>query len=136
MARTEAQKRARQNYEAKAYDLISFKARKGKSEEYTKAAAAIGVGKMEMFRRAVEEFISRHAPEYASGEGVPIINTGSTETAQNAPATTDEQTIEPAAKGTLQRITAADTRLLSAIDALSPESKKALLKFLESLKDS
>ena len=52
-------KEARRQYEANTYDTITFKARKGKNAEWTEAAGIIGLGKMEMIRRAIDEFIAR-----------------------------------------------------------------------------
>ena len=60
MARTESQKLAQQRYNEKTYDLVNFRVKKGKKEEYKQAAELRGLGFMEMIRRAVDEFIKNH----------------------------------------------------------------------------
>lgn len=65
MSRTEGQKISRQKYESKAYDQILIKVRKGKREEYKDAAKRLGLGQMELFRAAVEEYIRNHAGDIA-----------------------------------------------------------------------
>ena len=59
---TAAQKLARQRYKEKNLELVAFEVKKGASAEYT-AAASLGLGKMEMIRRAIEEYIANHASE-------------------------------------------------------------------------
>ena len=98
-------KEARRQYEANTYDTITFKARKGKNAEWTEAAGIIGLGKMEMFRRAIDEFIARH------GNGIAL-------------SATDN--LEP-------KITAQQKKLLDAVDALPEDAQKTLLKFLQQL---
>jgi len=156
MAKTEAQKAARQRYKEKNLELVAFEVKKGMSAEYTAAAARIGLGKMEMIRRAIAEFIARHAdgagadlPAGAStktqaestqsaqkpqlAEEIPIIYSEGTQTAQNQPVSTQVQTIQPAAVDASQVTTGGEMRLIDAVKTLTPESQRALLKFLQTL---
>lgn len=141
-------------YKAAKYDRVGFWAEKGTRAKYQRAAALVGLGQSEMLRRAVDEFIARHVgtaegaalhgdetpPQPAEtteignvGEGIPIIINGGNQTAQNQQVSAQVQTIAATAEGAPNRITAADKRLVDAVNALSPESKKALLKFLATL---
>ena len=63
MARTDAQRRAQQNYNAKAYDQMTIRVKKGKRDEYKKEAELRGLGLMEFFRQAAEEYIANHKVE-------------------------------------------------------------------------
>ena len=101
-----------QEYKAANFDKIQFWARKGKGSEYTATAAALGIGRMEMFRRAVDEFIQNHAAE-TYGE------LNHTQTAQIIDAS--------------PRLTGDEKKLIDAFNNLSPEAQKALLKFLDAL---
>ena len=60
MARTDGQRISQQRYNDKAYDLINFRVRKGKKEEYKQAAEERGIGLMELARRGIEEYIENH----------------------------------------------------------------------------
>ena len=60
MPRTEAQKLARANYDAKAYDQILVRVKKGKREEWKQAAEMRGIGYVEMIRQATDEYIQNH----------------------------------------------------------------------------
>lgn len=64
---------------------------------------------------------------------VPIIYSEDAETAQNQPNSTQVQTIQPATENAPQRITGNEMRLIEAVKTLTPETQKALLKFLETL---
>ena len=116
--KTEAQKVARQRYKEKNLELVAFEVKKGMSAEYTAAAAKIGLGKMEMIRRAIAEFIARHSGEIAEtntvGEKIPI---------------------EDKAEHSPQQITDEELKLLTIFKSLPPKTQKNLLKFLESLQD-
>ena len=97
-----------QAYKKANYDHILFRVKKGVNEQYTEwAAAAMGVGQMEMIRRAIDEYIANHG-----GEGVPTV-------APVKPALTVEQ-----------------RKILDATDSLPESSRKALLKFLQTLADA
>lgn len=115
-------------YKRKNYANVNLCFRKGDKAKIQTRAAELGMNLTEFVKAAIDNFDG-----WGHGEGIPIINTGSPNAAQDAPISTNEQTIQPTAEDAQNRITAADKRLLAAVDALTPESKKALLKFLESL---
>lgn len=143
------------DYKKANYDQILIRVKKGKQADYREAAAALGLGQMELFRQAVDEFIARHSPntgeedsggadetaaesigtneKSAGGEGIPVINSERTTAAQNQPVSNNVQSIQATAENAPQRITAADRDILAAVDTLSPESKETLLKFLRTL---
>lgn len=98
------------NYKKENYDQILFRVKKGKREEYRAAADELGLGQMELFRQAVEEFIQRHAGEV------------------NLPTPTPTPTTQPA-----EQISATQRRLLDAVNQLSADAQKSLIKFLQSL---
>ena len=60
MSKTPAQKLAQDKYNAKAYDQILVRIKKGKREEYKQAAEKLGTGLMELFRRGADEYIQNH----------------------------------------------------------------------------
>ena len=60
MPRTEAQKLARANYDAKAYDQILVRVKKGKREEWKQAAAERNIAYAELIRRGADEYIANH----------------------------------------------------------------------------
>ena len=107
MSTSAAQKLARQRYKEKNIELVAFEVKKGMSKEYSAAAAELGLGKMEMIRRAIAEFIQRHA-----GENFHV----QTITAQPT-----------------EKISPTQRRLLDAVEKLPADAQKSLLKFLESL---
>ena len=102
------------DYKKANYDQILIRVKKGKQAEYTAAATALGLSKMEMFRQAVDEFIARHAPEKVG------------ELNQTQPA----QIVDAS-----PQLTGDEKRLVDAFNNLSPEAQKALLKFLDALQD-
>lgn len=116
MARTEGQKISRQKYESKAYDQVLIKVKKGKREEYRQAAESLGLGQMELFRTAVEEYLQKHGVEgYAlvqAGEGV-------------IPATSK---VEPT-----EKLTADERRLVQAASKVPNDTRKLFLKLVEDL---
>ena len=62
MAKTSmAQMRATIKYRNNNYDRIELNVKKGKKEEYKKAAEAQGIGLMELARRGIEEYIANHS---------------------------------------------------------------------------
>lgn len=63
MAVSEAQKMAQIRYNAKTYDQVLVRVKKGKRDEYRKEAELRGLGLMEFFRQAAEEYISNHKVE-------------------------------------------------------------------------
>lgn len=63
MPKSISQKLAQAKYDQKSYDQILIKVRKGKREEYKDAAEKLGLGQMELFRTAVEEYIKNHGGE-------------------------------------------------------------------------
>lgn len=104
-AKRAAQKKRRET----KIELVAFEVKKGMSEQYTQWAAAMGVGKMEMIRRAIEEYIANHGGEHVA----PV---------KSAPI------------GTV--LTAEQKKILEAVDSLPESSRKALLKFLQTLVDA
>ena len=60
MAVSEAQKLAQARYNAKTYDQVLVRVKKGKRDEYRKEAELRGLGLMEFFRQAAEEYIANH----------------------------------------------------------------------------
>lgn len=60
MAVSKAQKRAQEKYNAKTYEQILFRVKKGKKEEYKQAAEMRGIGFHEMLRRGADEYIINH----------------------------------------------------------------------------
>ncbi len=79
------------------------------SAKYTEWAAMLGIGKMEMIRRAIDEYIANHGGEHVA----PV---------KSAPI------------GTV--LTAEQKKILEAVDSLPESSRKALLKFLQTLVDA
>ena len=63
MSRTESQRLAQQRYNDKAYDRLAILIKKGKREEYKRAAKIRGLGLAEMVRSSVEEYIENHPVE-------------------------------------------------------------------------
>ena len=100
-------------YKKANYDQILIRVKKGKQVAYTEAAAALGIGRMEMFRRAVDEFIANHAAETYGGE---LNHTQPAQIVDTSP-----------------RLTGDEKKLIDAFNNLSPEAQKALLKFLDAL---
>ena len=99
-------------YKKANYDQILIRVKKGKQVAYTATAAALGIGRMEMFRRAVDEFIQNHAAE-TCGE---LNHTQPAQIVDTSP-----------------RLTGDEKKLIDAFNNLSPEAQKALLKFLDAL---
>ena len=99
-------------YKKANYDQILIRVKKGKQVAYTATAAALGIGRMEMFRRAVDEFIQNHAAE-TYGE---LNHTQPAQIVDTSP-----------------RLTGDEKKLIDAFNNLSPEAQKALLKFLDAL---
>ena len=60
MAVSESQKMAQIRYNAKTYDQVLVRVKKGKRDEYKEEAELRGLGLMELFRVAVEEYIANH----------------------------------------------------------------------------
>lgn len=118
MATSQAQKLAVQKYRAKTYDTIGFDVRKGKREEYKAAAAELGLSLAAFLTNAADEYALNHTGADPSSI-VPADNTAEKNSV-------DDSNQQP-------KITTQDRQLLDAINALSPESRKALLKFLQSL---
>lgn len=108
MATSPAQKLATKKYRAGNIDVVSFDVKKGKRDEYKAAAAAMGLGQMEMIRRAIEEYIANH------GEGVPTV--APVKPAFIAPQLSSEQ-----------------RKILDTIESLPPDARRALMKFLHAL---
>lgn len=63
MARTESQKLSQQRYNDKNYDRLAILLKKGKRDEYKKAAKLRGLGLAELVRTSVEEYIANHKVE-------------------------------------------------------------------------
>ena len=108
MSRTEGQKISRQKYESKAYDQILIKVRKGKREEYKDAAEKLGLGQMELFRTAVEEYIKKHGGEV----------------------------VVPAARQETETISVEERRLIQAFGNCPDNMKPTLRKLIEQLAQS
>ena len=60
MPRTESQKLARNRFEAKTYDQVLTKVKKGVKGKWKQAAELRGLGLMELVRNGVEEYIQNH----------------------------------------------------------------------------
>ena len=60
MPRTESQKLSQQRYNERTYDRLAILLKKGKRDEYRKEAELRGLGLMEFFRQAAEEYIANH----------------------------------------------------------------------------
>lgn len=107
-------------YKKENYDQVLIRVKKGLRDEYQRAAAAgLKLGYAEMIRLAIEEFIANHSGADLSVRATPADNTAEKNSV-------DDSNQQP-------KITTQDRQLLDAINALSPESRKALLKFLQSL---
>lgn len=63
MAVSESQLRANARYQAKNYDEIKIRVKKGKRAEYKLAAEKRGMGFAEMVRASIEEYIANHKVE-------------------------------------------------------------------------
>ena len=63
MAVSESQKMAQIRYNAKTYDQVLVRVKKGKRDEYKKEAELRGLALMEFFRQAAEEYIANHKVE-------------------------------------------------------------------------
>ena len=94
-------------YKKTHYEQILVRVKKGKRDEYKDAAEKLGVGQMELFRIAADEYISNHAGEKITP---PV------------PTTTPEN-----------ELSSEDKRLLDSAGKLTPEARKQLVKFLEIL---
>lgn len=125
MSTSAAQKLARQRYKEKNIELVAFEVKKGMSAEYSAAAAELGLGKMEMIRRAIAEFIANHG-----GDALPRLPTPM----ESAPALPRlPARIEPNGTQPAEQISATQRRLLDVVDQLPADAQKSLLKFLQSL---
>ena len=98
-----AQKLAMKKYREKNIEMVAFEVKKGTSAEYTAAAARLGLGKMEMIRRSVEEFIQNHL-----GEAVTI------QKSEN-------------------QLSADEKKILEEVSHLPPDAQRQLVKFLQSI---
>ena len=90
-------------YKKENYDQILVRVKKGKREEYRTAAEGLGLGQMELFRAAVEEFIKNHAGEKFPPEVKP------------------------------ESISAADRRLLESFGKCPEHVKPTLKKLIEQI---
>ncbi|MBE8953946.1 MAG: hypothetical protein SR1Q7_12535 [Quinella sp. 1Q7] len=112
MATSAEQKLARQRYKEKNLEVVSFEVKKGMSKQYTQWAAALGLSLSRLVQNSVEEYIANH-----SGECVP--------------------TVAPVKFAPMQSVLTAEQRkILEAVDSLPESSRKALLKFLQTLVDA
>lgn len=111
MATSESQKKAIKKYKEKNIELVAFETRKGKSAEYTQAAINLGLGKMEMIRLAVEEFIQRHLNEFA-----PVV--------KPAPMTPQP---------TAEKLSTQERTLLDEFNQLPVDAQKSLIRFLKNV---
>ena len=60
MKRYKSQTLATDKYNAKTYDSIIFRVKKGKRDEYKKAAELRGLSLAGMIKSAVDEFLNNH----------------------------------------------------------------------------
>lgn len=93
-------------YKKENYDQILVRVKKGKREEYRTAAEGLGLGQMELFRAAVEEFIKNHAGEKVTLEVKP------------------------------ESISAADRRLLDEFNQLPADVQKKTLALIRAINES
>lgn len=108
MPKSISQKLAQAKYDQKSYDQILIKVRKGKREEYKDAAEKLGLGQMELFRTAVEEYIKNHGGEV----------------------------VVPAARQETETISAEERRLIQAFANLPDNVKPTIKKLVEQLAQS
>ena len=97
-----------QEYKKANYDQFIFRAKKGKREEYKQVAEKLGLGQMEMFRLAIEEFIANHGGE--------IIKKSEAEKL----TTEDRRLLTAFAKLPKN----AQTNLIKTLEALSPQKEE------------
>lgn len=90
-----------QEYKKANYDNILVRIKKGKREEYTQAAAELGLGQAEMIRLAIEEYIANHGGEIPASTSKP------------------------------ESISVADKRLVEEFNQLPVDAQKSLMKFLK-----
>lgn len=110
MSISAAQKMANARYRQKKRKAITADVPKEKGEQYQAFAARVGLSMSLLVQRGIEEFIQRHGGEV------------------NLPAQTARIATQPA-----EQISAAQRRLLDAVDQLPTDVQKSLLKFLQSL---
>lgn len=104
---------ANKRYRSKTYDTIGFDVKKGKRDEYKAFAAMLNLSLAAFLTVAADEYARNHiADGVPAGEIAAGIST-------TAPA---------------EKITAEQRRLIDATDDLTPNERRALLKFLELLK--
>lgn len=97
-------------YKKENYDQILIRVKKGKKEEYKQAAEGLGLGQMELFRTAVEEFIANHAGEEFPPRRLP----------ESPP----------------EKFTPEQRRLVEEFNQLSAETQKALVKLMRTINES
>ena len=105
MAVSKAQQMAKDKYRQEKRDQITAEVPKGKRDAYKLAAREFGISLALLIQSGVEEYIQNHAGEDFSRKITP-----------------------PA-----EKISSADKKIIDTVNSLPPESKKALLKFLDTL---
>ena len=96
-----------QEYKKANYDQIAIRVKKGKREEYQQAAEDFGLGQAEMFRLAIEYFISERRL----------------------------QEFKPASSPKPESISAADKRLVEEFNQLPVEAQKHFLKAFKAINE-
>ena len=100
-----------QKYKETHYDQLLIRVKKGKREEYQRAASDFGMSFRELIQTSVEKFIAeRSLQDYCP----PI-------TSELKPASSPE------------KLTLEERKILDAVEALPPTARKLLLKFIQEL---
>ena len=103
-------------YKKNNYDSILFRVKKGKKAEYQQAASELGLGKMELMRVAVEEYIAHRRDEKSVGSRDADLSPVDT---NNAPIT---------CKQPEQNLSTEQKQLIEEFNKLPVETQKAFLK--------
>ena len=106
-------------YKKNNYDSILFRVKKGKKAEYQQAASELGLGKMELMRVAVEEYIAHRRDEKSVGSRDADLSPVDT---NNAPIT---------CKQPEQNLSTEQKQIIEEFNKLPVETQKAFLKLLE-----
>ena len=98
-------KTKKQEYQDANFDRLAIRIKKVLREEYRQAAEDFGLSLRELVQSGIEMYISERTGEEFSRKITP-----------------------PA-----EKISSADKKIIDTVNSLPPESKKALLKFLDTL---
>lgn len=107
MTVSQAQILATKKYRAKTYDTIGFDVPKGKRDAYKRIAAEMGMSLAAFLTKAADSYAVNYA---AAGEKIP-----------------------PSVPTSENKLSADDRRLIDSAGKLTPDARRALVKFLEIL---